>query len=389
MIVGQLTSWMSHNGGGVFDVVRRLAPALQADPEFQVAVFGLADDHATAGLSDWDGIPVTTKAVYGSRTWGYAPGLKTALRRSALDLLHVHGLWMYPSVASSGWAHSTAKPYIVTPHGMLDAWAVRHHGWKKRLALWAYEARHLRGAACLHALCEAEARSFRELGLSNPICIVPNSVAANSEGADRRGSERQGWSKTLLYLGRLHPKKGLGNLLHAWQRFSRRAGDGKEGWHLAIAGWDQEGHERALRQIASDGAMDGSVHFLGPRFGADKQALFQSATAFVLPSASEGLPMVVLEAWSYGLPVLMTPHCNLPIGFERGAALQIGRDVDGLKDGLERIASMSEEELRRMGETGRRLCKERFSQRETSTMITDVYRWLLKRGPRPACIMTD
>jgi glycosyltransferase involved in cell wall biosynthesis len=389
MRVGLLTSWMSHSGGGVFDVVRRLAPALQVGSEFRVAVFGLAKDRASAGLSDWDGIPVAAQAVYGSRAWGYAPGLKMALRQSRLDLLHVHGLWMYPSVASCGWAHSTGKPYIIAPHGMLDRWAVQHHGWKKRLALWTYEARHLRGAACLHALCEAEARSFRELGLTNPICVVPNSVTEDATATDCRGSEWQCRGKTLLYLGRLHPKKGLINLLYAWQRFSQRAQEGREGWHLVIAGWDQDGHEHTLRRLASDAAMDGSVHFLGPRFGADKDALFRSATAFVLPSVSEGLPMVVLEAWSYGLPVLMTLHCNLPIGFERGAALQIDTDVDGLKSGLETMGGMSGEELKGMGERGRRLCEERFAQRETSNMIKDVYRWLLKRGPKPACIMTD
>jgi poly(glycerol-phosphate) alpha-glucosyltransferase len=271
---------------------------------------------------------------------------------------------------------------------MLDSWAVRHHGWKKRLALWAYEARHLREAACLHALCEAEARAFRELGLKNPICIVPNGVTANI-AAGSRDSRRQWQGKTLLYLGRLHPKKGLINLLHAWQRFSRRAQGEREGWHLAIAGWDQDGHEALLRRLASDGAMDDSVHFFGPRFGDDKHALFRSATAFVLPSVSEGLPMAVLEAWSYGLPVLMTPHCNLPIGFEVGAALPIDTGVEGLVGGLERMAGMSEEEFRAMGERGRLLCRDRFSQQETGNMMKDVYRWLLRRGPRPACIMMD
>jgi glycosyltransferase involved in cell wall biosynthesis len=392
MKIGLLTSWVSYSGGGVSEAVRRQAASLQAAPELQVEVFGLAERPMTPGRAEWDGIAVTALPTRGPRAWGYAPRLSAMLAGADLDLLHVHGLWMYPSMASLGWACATSRPYMVTPHGMLDSWAVRHSPWKKRAALWAYEARHLRGAACLHALCEAEAEAIRAFGLRNAICIVPN-------GVDRPGplqAGTPGWhgrlpdkARILLYLGRLHPKKGLVDLLHAWHGFDGRADAGKDDWHLAIAGWNQNDHERELRQLVETLSMAGSVHFLGPQFGADKDALFRDAAAFVLPSVSEGLPMVVLEAWSHGLPVLMTRHCNLPEGYQAGGALEIDTGCEGIRHGLQMMARMTDKDRLEAGQAARQLCNERFSQRRTSDMMKAVYGWLLHLGPRPACVVID
>src|SRR5215475_13150404 len=160
MRVGLLTSWVSQRGGGLFHVIHRLAPLLQTAPDLQVEVFGLIDAELPTA-DDWHGVPVTALPTYGPPAWGYAPGLAASLSDSDLDLLHIHGLWMYPSMACLRWARSTARSYMIAPHGMLDGWAIRNNRWRKRAALWAYEARHLRGAACLHALCESEASALR------------------------------------------------------------------------------------------------------------------------------------------------------------------------------------------------------------------------------------
>jgi poly(glycerol-phosphate) alpha-glucosyltransferase len=271
---------------------------------------------------------------------------------------------------------------------MLDPWALRNSGWKKKLALLAYEREHLQKASCLHALCHAEADAMRTIGLRNPICIVPNSV-------DLPILERSctpAWrkqippgAKILLYLGRLHAKKGLVNLLRAWECF---AYEERSDWHLLIVGWDQGGHEGELRQLVRQRGLDG-VHFPGPLFGADKHAAYAAADAFILPSVSEGLPLVVLEAWSHGVPVVMTPACNLPEGFATGAALEIGPDIEGIREGLDQIIHMSTEHRRAMGELGRRLCRDRFSSMRVGEMMREVYRWLLDSGPRPESVLVD
>jgi len=277
MKIGLLTSWLSHRSGGLYESVARLAPAIQTDADCRATVFGLTD-----------------ATIRGPAAWGYAPGLLPSLKAAELDLLHVHGLWMHYSLVSKRWARTTGRAYVISPHGMLHPWALRHSGWKKQLALLAYERQHLEKASCLHALCHAEADAMRTIGLRNPICIVPNSVDLPALVAGQEPAWRQripASAKILFYLGRLHAKKGLVNLLRAWECL---ATDEAAHWHLVIAGWDQGGHEDELKQLVRQRGLD-RVHFPGPLFGADKHAAYAAADAFVLPSASEGLPWSCLK----------------------------------------------------------------------------------------------
>src|SRR5439155_27038247 len=183
------------------------------------------------------------------------------------------GLWMHYSVASLRWIRATGLPCIISPHGMLDPWALRNSGWKKQLALAVYERSHLESASCLHSLCESEAKAMRAIGLRNRICIIPNGLASLTPitvGAPVWHDRIPQTEKILLYLGRLHPKKGLVNLLRAWHSFAEGVGSY---WHLAIASWDQAGHQGELRKLA--GRLETHrVHFLGPLFGAEKHAAY-------------------------------------------------------------------------------------------------------------------
>ena len=330
MTIAFLTCSVSWHGGGVFDAVRNLAGSLRDNVDYPVQVFGLHDRDTEADRSAWGDVPVRTFDVAGPEAFGFAPGLERALEAAQPRIIHVHGLWMYPSVASLRWAKQK-KPYMISPHGMLDPWAVKNSRWKKRLAGALYENRHLRGAACLHALNHSEAEAFRAYGLRNPVCVIPNGVeipvgrsAVPAPWKDKLPKD----ARVLFYIGRLHPKKGLDMLLRGWSMVQRDAN--RSGWHLVIAGWDQGGHEGELRELASALGLHDSVHFIGPQFGELKTACFQAAEAFVLPSLSEGLPITVLEAWANGLPVLMTRQCNLPSGFEAGAALRIEPEAESI-----------------------------------------------------------
>jgi poly(glycerol-phosphate) alpha-glucosyltransferase len=131
------------------------------------------------------------------------------------------------------------------------------------------------------------------------------------------------------------------------------------------------------------------VHFVGPQFGAEKAATFSGADAFVLPSLSEGLPMAVLEAWAHGLPVLMTPGCNLPEGFSFGAGVEMTPAPDAIADGLRTLFAMSDAERSRMGERGRRLVAERFAWPRVAEQMLAVYRWVLGQGPMPDSVMLN
>ncbi|WEK48975.1 MAG: glycosyltransferase [Candidatus Kaistia colombiensis] len=156
--VALVMAHLSRRSGGVFEAISGMAPALGARSGLEIGVFGL--DHPALDFEALAlrGVRTHAFAVRGPAAFGYAPALGRALRNDPPDLMHVHGLWMYPSIAGMGW-RGRRMPYVVTPHGMLDRWALAQRRWKKRLAGLAFETRHLRGAACLHALCAVKRRS--------------------------------------------------------------------------------------------------------------------------------------------------------------------------------------------------------------------------------------
>ena len=155
---------------------------------------------------------------------------------------------------------------------------------------------------------------------------------------------------------------------------------------MAITGWDQSGHEAELKRQATELGVSDSVVFPGPQFNEAKADCLRRANAFILPSFSEGLPVSVLEAWSYSLPVLMTPECNLPEGFEAGAAIRTEVTARGVESGLRQLFRMTDADLRTMGERGRRLVEDRFTWARIAGEMISVYSWLLGESGIPACV---
>ncbi len=384
MNIGYALSSVSRANGGISESVRRLVQSVYTQKDVNVTAFGLEDAHTREDAPQWKPVPVRTFPVRGPRAIGYAPALDRALADAHLDVLHTAGLWMYPSVAARRWAKKSARPYAVSPHGMLDPWALSNSGWKKKIAERAYERAHLEGAACIHALCESEANSIRAFGLRNPVCVLPNGVDLPDLS---RTPKPPPWASlvpadapVMLFLGRLHPKKGLLPLLRAWSAV--RDSD----WRLAIAGWDQGGHRAELEALVRDAGLEKYVFFLGPLHGEQKEAAYRASSAFVLSSFSEGLPMTVLEAWAYGLPVLMTSACNLPEGFSAGAAIEVQAEVAPLAESLRSFVALPTDARKAMGERARILAGSRFDWAQIADQMVAVYRWISGSGAKPACV---
>ena len=387
MRVGMLTAHLSAEAGGVWEVVRLLtANLLRAG--VHTSTFGLAPRRGAESPCGFTGHSGQGFRVRGPTSFGYAPGLSAALGGAYLDVTHCHGLWMYPSFVGYRWSRRTGRPHLITPHGMLDDWALRQSCWKKRVVGCWFEDRHLQSATCLHALCQTELSSLRGLGLRNPVALIPNGVDLPVRGAGGPAP----WSgrvesgrRVLLFLGRLHRKKNVESLLLAFRALRRDcplAGN----WVLVIAGWGDPVYTKKIHALAGALEFGTAVVFLGPVYHEAKHAALTYADAFVLPSLSEGLPMAVLEAWSYGLPVLMTAGCNLVEGFSRGAALCIQDRPAGLAAGLERMVRMSADARRDMGIRGRQLVLERFLWPRVADQFAELYRWLVDGGARPDTI---
>lgn len=428
-----VTTSVSRSAGGLFQSVRRLHQCLQELPEVEVRVLACKDAFTEADRQVWNPLPLGLHSVIGPKSFCYAPRLLQSLRAQNPDLVHLHGLWQYPSLAVLQWHRRTHRPCMVSPHGMLDPWALRNSSWKKRLAGWLFQDAQLRSATCLRALCVSEAQSIRAYGLRNPICLLPNGVDLpndrgqwTGDGGQRAENRCSGESvfqsfggaadrRVLLFLSRIHPKKGLVNLLKAWAEVQRtEARNQSSEWVLAIAGWDQGGHEAELKRLATDLGLGWrdlrpptsdlrpltsalrppstahcSLLFAGPLFGADKEAAYRACDAFILPSYSEGLPMVVLEAWAYGKPVLMTPECNLPEGFAAEAALKIETNPESTAAGLRSLLSASRAELQTIGARGRALVADRFTWPKIAAQMKEVYDWMLGGGAPPPCVRMD
>jgi poly(glycerol-phosphate) alpha-glucosyltransferase len=402
MNIGFVSDSLSTTAGGIFEIERSLALHLRG-LGISVTAWGVRDEPWERVADEWDGIECRLRERSGPRIFGYVPGLVSDLVDSDCELLHLQHLWMYPSVAVHRWHRRTGRPYLVTANGMLEPWTLSRSKWIKRAAALCYENRMLRSAASLQANTEKEAADFRAYGLRNPICLIPNGVALPELSSSEPLRQRSGGPRVLLFLGRLHPKKGLVNALRAWAEVmgEEARGTGREAWQFVIAGWDQGGHGDELKALCrelgldysdnpsgnSDSASPALVIFNGPAFGKEKDALMRKAEAFILPSFSEGLPMAVLEAWAYGIPVLMTDHCNLPEGFTADAAIRIGTEVPGIAGGLRELFQGSPGDLEAMGGAGRALVEEQFTWPKVAAQMKEVYEWMLGGGTRPGCLV--
>lgn len=300
-------------------------------------------------------------------------------------LVHVNGLWQSSMQATVLAAKASRVPIIISPHGMLEPWALQHRYWKKKVAWWLYQHRLLRVASVIHATAEQEAENLRLLGICQPIAVIPNGVDFDNVRARKEspvlGGATKSDKRTLLFLSRIHPKKGLLTLIEAWAHVR------PSGWRVIIAGPDEEGHRSTLEaSIASKGLVN-DFDFVGSVDGAEKAALYHSADLFVLPTFSENFGVVIAEALACGLPVITTkgaPWQGLET-YRCGWWIDVG--VEPLVDALQRAFRTPDSELKAMGERGRIYAENEFSWPEIAGQMLAVYRWVLGQGEKPKCVV--
>jgi poly(glycerol-phosphate) alpha-glucosyltransferase len=237
-------------------------------------------------------------------------------------------------------------------------------------------------------LCASEAENFRKYGLRNPIAIIPNGVELETSGSDRDPEQFQRehpdlkGRRLLLFLSRVHPKKGLPDLLRAWAK----VGAGDRHWSLLVVGPNELDHETELRQLAAELAITRHIHFMGPAYGAEKRKFLHAADGLVLPSHSEGFSMAVLEAAAAGLPVLFTKECNFPELAAAGAAIEVSAGPTGIPQGLEQFLNLTDAQRHLMGSRGRELVEQSYTWPAVAGEMARVYEWLATKSPKPDCV---
>jgi poly(glycerol-phosphate) alpha-glucosyltransferase len=361
---------LSRRASGVKVVVERLSKALENQGHI-VRVFGHEDKAWRDGDNRaWTGAPATAFRIVGPKSFGYAPGLKKAIQAFSPDVVHTHGLWMFGSLVSSRLARA-GTPNVVSPHGMLDGWALEQSRWKKRIFFSLLEKPHLGKASSVHVLTESEAASVQGFGLKSPIAVIPNGVDLPTQ---KENPSIPKWRtnlpaeiRVLLYLGRIHTKKNLAPLIDALAMTKLSQ------WHLVVAGPDQDGHQGKLEALSSRLCTTDSVHFIGAQFDREKDSTIAAADAFVLPSLSEGLPMAVLEAWAWRLPVLMSTYCNLPEGFSNGAAIDTGTTPESIARALIDLATRTDAERTTIGTAGFDLVERSYTWDRVAKQFASLY----------------
>lgn len=338
-----------------------------------------ADPAAKDELFKLNVIP-TRSDRYHSSSWR-ATFRETLARVATSDsnaVIYDAGLWLPGNHLSARTAARTRTPLVVSPRGMLSARALRVSGLKKKIAWRLYQARDLRMARVLHATSEAEAEDFRAAGLKQPIAVIPNGVEIPATVTPRAPANSH--IRTLLFLSRLHPIKGLADLVTAWARVR------PEKWRAVIAGPDENNYRREIEQMVREHQLQTHFEFVGPANEARKWELLARADLFALPSYSESFGLVIAEALASGLPVITTratPWSEIETG---PCGWWIAPGVDSLAQALREATTSADSTLKSMGQRGREMVHQNYSWGSAGEKMTHVFEWLLDGGETPQCV---
>jgi glycosyltransferase involved in cell wall biosynthesis len=367
--------------GGLSAVVPRLSAELAESYRFDVemCIFRGPGEQDTASFERNVGHSIwPSSRVAWCRDSALRHNFRSLLDQT--DGVHIHGLWETSATVAARLARAAGKPYIISAHGMLEPWALRNKALKKRIYSALLERSNLRGAACLHALTEAEAEDYRRFGCRQPIAVIPNGVDARQTAGAALFLERFPslvGKKILLFLGRIHFKKGLDLLVSAWAGIAQQYPDAV----LVLAGPDSEGSLTTVQKLIGEYGLADSVLFTGMLDEAMKWSALASATSFVLPSYSEGLSVAVLEALSMGVPVIASKQCHIPEVEGRGAGWVISTEIHPLQLALRKVLENSLAVNASIGRQGQALARE-YRWQVVAGKMAELYGWIAG-GPHP------
>jgi len=295
------------------------------------------------------------------------------------DCVHLHGIWS-PKLAGQilTW-RKLGIPCVVSPHGMLDPWALSHKWLKKKIAWHVYQKHLLNRAVLLHGASEREIRQFKTLRLKPPVALVPWGVSLPPTRAQRPAHSRP---RIALFVGRIYPVKGLPMLVEAWAKVR------PAGWKMRIVGPDEAGHRAEVEALIRKAGLEADFEFAGPLYGEALREAYENAGLFILPSYTENFGMAVAEAMAHSLPVVTTTGTPWSILPERGCGWWVAPSVDDIAQVLSTATALDDETLRAMGTKGREVVASEFSWQQTANKMKSVYECVLGGGARPECVQT-
>lgn len=347
-------------------------------PAYSVSRLGLAlaENGASVGLWAPDESAAAACARWPNQPLSSSPKILTGRIQPAaeefgpIDIIHDSGIWLQHNHALSQFAAGHSINRVVSTRGMLNPWAMNHGKLKKNLAWLLYQKRDLTNASGLHVTSEEEAEWVAQLDLKTPIWNISNGVDLPLE-KDIAFQSAEPALRRAVFLGRLHPVKGLPTLLDAW------AAAKTEGWELLIAGPEEGGHLSELEHQVGRLKLEGLVRFHGQVQGAEKANLLRDADLFILPSLSESFGMVVAEALAHGLPVLTTKNVPWPQLETISCGWRVASERSELSGALTHILALPRQQLLEAGKRGRKLVSLEFGWNAVANSFLKNYEALL------------
>lgn len=385
---------LSPRYGGPVSVLLALAGA-QLQVGHEVTILTTNADHPRGVLREpgWDAMAQGAVPVY------YAPvqfaplrfsrQLAAYLKRAVaqFDIVHVHGLYRFPPTYAAWQARRQGVPYVVTPHGAIDPYLYSKSSagsvrFKRLYERW-FDLPNLHAAGAIHYTADEERERASFLRIKAPSFVVPVGLDwARYQELPTRGALRARWGQgeapVVLFLGRLHFKKGLDLLIPAFDALRRRVPDAQ----LVIAGPENDDYGQKVRGWVRERGLEAVVHFVGPLHGADVVQAYVDADVFALPSYTENFGMTVAEAMACALPVVISDQVNIHAEVSgAGAGLVTACDAGEVTAALEQLLRDADRR-RAMGAAGRHLVQERFTWPAIVEQLTAEYEKVIDRHRR-------
>lgn len=292
------------------------------------------------------------------------------------DLIQIQSMWDLPYHKVMVEARRLGIPYIVTPRGMLEPWSLSQKKWKKKLAWWFYQRNDVQKSVCVFTTAKMEAEHVSNLGITTCKVVIPNGIETDAYPCK---SSVEGVKKQVLFLSRVHVKKGIELLFEAWKRLHSDYVD----WQLLVIGNGEAEYIHSLENRVESLGLKDSIKILPPVFGEAKIKVYQESALFCLPSFSENFGMVIAEAMSCGTPVITTTNCPWEILNETNTGWCVDLSVDNLECTLREAMGMDANALYDMGQKAGKLIFDNFDYRSVTRKTLRLYEWLLNSGEKP------
>lgn len=344
--------------GGTTEYIRLLGNALKSNVDLVIAT-GLSDSPVVI-----EGVKIQFFNSKVSRWFSLLNEFRSFLKVENPAIVHINGIWSPQNWGFQKAAQELGIKVVLSPHGMLEPWILAHNPWKKKLGLFLYQNKAIRSAEHLHATALMEKESIRKLGYTNHLTIIPNGIDVREV---KKKKESYG-SKKIIFLSRIHPKKGIELLLEAWRVTNT------QGWTLEIAGNGDANYVESLTRSANDIK---NVHFVGAKYGEEKWNFLRSADIMVLPTHSENFGIVIAEALAVGLPVITTkgtPWEDLNL---HKCGWWIDLSVANLSSTLTTVFLKGTNELKELGANGINLIQDKYNIEQIGIDVKKLYEKIL------------